>query len=61
MLPKTIDVSYDSVGVGRGNYPLRDALNIVLYDLHSSEAINQTWEKWYGAPMLAKVVPNPYF
>ena len=35
VLPKTIDVSYDSIGVGRGNYPLRDALNIVLYSLHS--------------------------
>ena len=27
----------------------------------SCDAVNQTWEKWYGAPMLAKVVPNPYF
>ena len=35
VLPKTIDVSYDSIGVERGNYPLRDALNIVLYSLHS--------------------------
>ena len=35
VLPKTIDVSYDSIGVRRGNYPLRDALNIVLYALHS--------------------------
>jgi polar amino acid transport system substrate-binding protein len=61
VLPKPISVSYDAIGVQRGNYPLRDVLNIVLYDLHSSEAINQTWEKWYGAPMLAKVVPNPYF
>jgi len=61
VLPQPISVAYDAIGVQRGNYPLRDALNIVLYDLHSSEAINQTWEKWYGAPMLAKVVPNPYF
>ena len=61
VLPQPISVSYDAIGVQRGNYPLRDALNIVLYDLHSSEAINQTWEKWYGSPMLAKVVPNPYF
>jgi polar amino acid transport system substrate-binding protein len=61
VLPKPISVSYDAIGVARGNYPLRDALNIVLYDLHSSEFVNQTWEKWYGAPMLAKVVANPYF
>jgi polar amino acid transport system substrate-binding protein len=61
VMPQTINVSYDAIGVQRGNYPLRDALNIVLYDLHSTDVVNQTWEKWYGAPMLAKVVPNPYF
>ena len=59
VLPKTIDVSYDSIGVQRGNYPLRDALNIVLYTLHSTDFINDTWTKWYGAPMLVKVVPMP--
>jgi polar amino acid transport system substrate-binding protein len=61
VLPETINVSYDAVGVQRGNYPLRDVLNIALYDMHSSDFINQTWEKWYGAPMLVKVVPNPYW
>lgn len=61
VLPQPISVSYDAIGVARGNYPLRDALNIALYDLHSSDFVNQTWEKWYGAPMLAKVVPSPYF
>jgi polar amino acid transport system substrate-binding protein len=61
VLPETINVSYDSIGVQRGNYPLRDVLNIALYDMHSSDFINQTWEKWYGAPMLVKVVPNPYW
>ena len=49
----------DAIGVQRGNYPLRDFLNIVLYNLHSSDFVNDTWEKWYGAPMLVKVVPNP--
>jgi len=61
VLKKTIDVSYDSIGVQRGNYPLRDALNIVLYGMHSSDFVNQCWEKWYGAPMLVKVEPSPYF
>ena len=37
------------------------SLNIILYNLHSSNFVNETWEKWYGAPMLVKVVPNPYF
>lgn len=61
VLPDPIDVSYDAIGVQRGNYPLRDALNIILYNLHSSNYVNETWEKWYGAPMLVKIVPNPYF
>jgi polar amino acid transport system substrate-binding protein len=61
VLPNPIDVSYCAIGVGRGNYPLRDLLNIVLYNLHSSGFINERWEKAYGSPMLVKVVPNPYF
>jgi len=60
-LPNPIDVGYCGIGVGRGNYPLRDALNIILYNLHSGNVVNQEWEKWYGAPMLVKIVPNPYF
>ena len=61
VLPNPIDVGWCAIGVQRGNYPLRDALNIILYSLHSSNFVNETWEKWYGAPMLVKVVPNPYF
>jgi polar amino acid transport system substrate-binding protein len=61
VLKQTIDVSYDAIGVQRGNYPLRDALNILLYGMHSSDFVNQTWQKWYGAPMLAKIEPDPYF
>jgi polar amino acid transport system substrate-binding protein len=61
VLPNPIDIGYCAIGVQRGNYPLRDALNIVLYSLHSSNFVNETWEKWYGSPMLVKIVPNPYF
>jgi polar amino acid transport system substrate-binding protein len=61
VLPDPIDVAYCAIGVGRGNYPLRDVLNIVLYNLHSSNAVNEAWEKWYGAPMLVKITPTPYF
>lgn len=60
-LPNPIDVAYCGIGVQRGNYPLRDALNIVLYNLHSSNFVNEQWEKAYGAPMLVKITPNPYF
>lgn len=61
VLPDTIDIGYCAIGIGRGNYPLRDLLNIVLYNLHSSGFVNERWEKAYGAPMLVKIVPNPYF
>jgi polar amino acid transport system substrate-binding protein len=61
VLKQTINVSYDCVGLQRGNYPLRDELNIILYDLHSTDFVNHTWEKWYGAPMLVKVEADPYF
>ena len=61
VLPDPIDVGYCAIGLQQGNYPLRDVLNIILYGLHSSNYVNETWEKWYGAPMLVKVVPSPYF
>ncbi len=61
VIPGTIFVGQCGIGVSKGNYSLRDALNIALYDLHSSNAVNETWEKWYGAPMLVKVVPSAYF
>jgi polar amino acid transport system substrate-binding protein len=61
VLQKPIEVSYDAIGVGRGNYPLRDALNIALYDMHASGFVNERWEKWFASPMLVKIVPNPYF
>jgi polar amino acid transport system substrate-binding protein len=61
VLADPIDVGYCAIGVGKGNYGLRDVLNIILYNLHASGTVNALWEKWYGAPMLVKVVPDPYF
>jgi polar amino acid transport system substrate-binding protein len=61
VLPKPIEVSYDAIGVGRGNYPLRDALNIALYEMHATNFVNERWENWFASPMLVKIVPNPYF
>ena len=60
-LNDTIFVNYDSIGVSKGNDGLRQFLNVLLYDLHSSDYINATWLKWYGAPMLKPVIPSPYF
>lgn len=56
-----IFVAYCAIGLKQGNQNLREVLNIVLYDLHSSGFVNETWEKNYGAPMLRKVTPTAYF
>jgi polar amino acid transport system substrate-binding protein len=61
VIPDTIFVGQCGIGVSKGNYSLRDTLNIVLYDLHSSNTVNDTWEKWYGAPMLVPVIASAYF
>lgn len=61
VLADPIFVAYCGIGVSKNNFGLRDVLNIIMYNLHSSNAVNETWEKWYGAPMLVKVEPNPYF
>lgn len=60
-LNDTIYVAYCGIGVGKGNDGLRQFLNILLYDLHASNTVNETWEKWYGAPMTAKVTAQPFF
>lgn len=57
----TVFVAYCGIGVSEGNDGLRRILNTVLYDLHSSGVVNQTWEKWYGAPMLKPVEAQPFF
>ncbi len=61
VLSDTIFTNYDSIGVSKGNDGLRLFLNVLLYDLHTSEYINDTWKKWYGTPMMVPVVPNPFF
>jgi polar amino acid transport system substrate-binding protein len=49
------DVYYCALGVSKGNYGLRDWLNVAIYDLHRDQSIDQTWLKWFGRPMLHKV------
>jgi polar amino acid transport system substrate-binding protein len=56
-----IFVNYDCIGVSRGNNGLREFLNVLLYEMHSQGVVNDTWMKWYKAPMLVPVVANPYF
>ena len=61
ILDDPIHVAWCAIGVGKGNFALRDFLNVLLYDLHSSGFIDDTWRKWYGAPMAAPIDPDPYF
>lgn len=61
VLKDPLFVAYCGIGVSKGNEGLRDFLNVLLYDLHSSGMINDTWKKWYGAPMAVPVPVDPFF
>ena len=61
VVEEPIFVAYCAIGVAQGNDNLTEVVNIILDGLHSSGMVNETWEKHYGAPMLRKVVPNPYY
>ncbi len=55
------DVYYCALGVGKGNYALREWLNVAIYDLHRDGSIEQAWVKWFGRPMLHKVKWSDWF
>ena len=61
VVKEPIFVAYCAIGIAQGNDNLKEVLNIILYDLHSSGMVNETWEANYGAPMLVEVEPSPYF
>jgi polar amino acid transport system substrate-binding protein len=61
ILDDKIDVGWDCIGVQKGNYALRDVLNIAMFKLQSSGWIDQAWKKSFGSDMLLKVPAQPYF
>jgi len=61
VLSDPIFVAYCGIGVSKGNRELRDYLNVLLYDLHSSGRVDEFWQKWYGAPMAVPVPFSPFF
>lgn len=61
VLDDPIFVAWCTIGVSKGNDELRDFLNILLYDLHSSGEIDALWQKWYGSPMAVPVEADPWF
>lgn len=56
-----VSIYYCSLGVAKGNYTLRDWLNVALYDLHRTGFIDETWRKWFGMDMIYPVQATPYF
>ena len=61
VLSDPIFVAYCGIGIGKDNDSLRNYLNVLLHELHTSGFVNGTWEKWYGAPMAVPIEPDPYF
>ena len=61
VLDDKIDVGWDAIGVQKGNYALRDVLNIILFKLHSSGFVDSTWKANFGSDALLKVPAQPYF
>lgn len=61
ILDDKIDVGWDAIGVQKGNYALRDVINIALFKLHSSGAVDAMWKDAFGSDMLLKVPAQPYF
>ncbi len=49
------------IGVQKGNTTLKDALNVILFELHRTGFVGKTWEKWFGVPMKTPVPVNPMF
>jgi len=56
-----VNVYFCCLGVAKGNYTLRDWLNVELFELHRSGKIDEYWEKWFGGPMVFKVPANAWF
>lgn len=54
-------VEYSGLGIQKGNYTLRDWLNIALFDLHRTGMVDKLWEKWFLKPMPTPVPYSPYF
>jgi polar amino acid transport system substrate-binding protein len=49
------------IGVQKGNYSLRDVLNVILFEMHRSGFVNATWQKYFGVPMTTPIPFNPMF
>lgn len=61
VLETPVDVYYCALGVQKGNYTLRDWLNVAIFELHRDGVVDEIWNKWFGIDMLYPVGVSPYF
>lgn len=61
VLDQVLASTWVGIGVQKGNTTLRDALNVILFELHREGFVNRTWEKWFGEPMKTQIPFNPMF
>jgi polar amino acid transport system substrate-binding protein len=56
-----VSVYFCCLGIGKGNYSLRDWLNVAIFDLHRDGTIDRIWEKWFEGPMVYKIRATEWF
>jgi polar amino acid transport system substrate-binding protein len=61
VLDEVLASTWVGIGVQKGNTTLKDALNVVLFEMHRSGFVAKTWEKWFGVPMKTPIPFNPMF
>jgi polar amino acid transport system substrate-binding protein len=61
VLDQVLASTWVGIGVQKGNYALRDVLNVVLFEMHRGGFVNETWTKWFGEPMKTPIPFNPMF
>jgi polar amino acid transport system substrate-binding protein len=61
VLDQVLASTWVGIGVQKGNYGLRDVLNVILFELHRTGFVNETWQKWFGEPMKTPIPFNPMF
>jgi polar amino acid transport system substrate-binding protein len=54
-------VSYDCLGLQRGNVTLLHWVNVALFSMHTAGFIEDSWRQWHHADMFPAVVPQPFF
>jgi polar amino acid transport system substrate-binding protein len=61
VLDEVLASTWVGIGVQKGNTTLKDALNVILFEMHRSGFVGKTWEKWFGVPMKTPIPLNPMF